>query len=73
MLLGLQHLLLKRSLLVIVSDLQILNPYLKLTDPTYCFLQLEHIIKEITLQLSHDKLPLMKYVFSVTLHINFYL
>ena len=31
-----------------------------MADPTYCSLQLEHVIKKIALQLSHEKLRLMK-------------
>ena len=51
----------QRSLLVLMSDLWILNLCLKLmAEPTYFSLQLQHVIKYITLQLSHEKLPLMK-------------
>ena len=51
----------QRSLLVLMLDLWILNLCLKLmAEPTYCSLQLQHVIKYITLQLSHEKLPLMK-------------
>ena len=36
----------QRSLVVLMSDLWILNLCLKLmADPTYCSLQLEHVIK----------------------------
>ena len=37
-----------------------------MADPTYCSLQLEHVIKKIALQLLHDKLRLMKNEISLT-------
>ena len=46
---------------IFISLMWILNLSLKLmAEPTYCSLQFAHVIKYIKLQLSHDKLPLMK-------------
>ena len=57
----------QRSLLVLIPNMWILNLCIKLiANPTYCSLHLKHVIKLITLPLSHWKLPLMEYVLLYT-------
>ena len=41
-----------------------------MAEPAYCSLQLEYVIKYISLQLLHDELPLMKKVLPVSLHLD---
>ena len=49
----------------------ILNLCLKLiADPIYCSIQLEHVTKQIILQLLHDKLPFIRYLLTVFVHLK---
>ena len=63
----------QRSLLVLMSDLWILNRCLKLSaEPIYCCLQLLHSTKYITLQELQCSSPLTKYLLPVTVQVNMF-